>query len=60
MAKSQKFSPPEKMRARWPVLAPGVSVDSLQAFDSALKIKGLADIIIPNHDLETAQRKEIP
>ncbi|MBA7708923.1 N-acyl homoserine lactonase [subsurface metagenome] len=56
----ENFSPPEKMRARWPVLAPGVSVDSLQAFDSALKIKGLADIIIPNHDLETAQRKEIP
>jgi len=56
----ENFSPPEKMRTKWPVLAPGVSVNSLQAFDSALKIKGLADIIIPNHDLETAQREEIP
>lgn len=56
----ENFSPPEKMRTRWPVLTPGVSVNSLQAFDSALKIKGLADIIIPNHDLETAQREEIP
>jgi len=56
----ENFSPPERIRARWPVLAPGVSVNSLQAFDSALKIKGLADIIIPNHDLETAQREEIP
>ena len=56
----ENFSPPEKIRTRWPVLAPGVSVNSLQAFDSALKIKGLADIIIPNHDLETAQREEIP
>ena len=55
----ENFSPPEKMRTRWPVLTPGVSVNSLQAFDSALKIKGLADIIIPNHDLETAQREEI-
>jgi len=56
----ENFSPPEEMRTRWPVLAPGVSVNSLQAFDSALRIKGLADIIIPNHDLETAQRREIP
>jgi glyoxylase-like metal-dependent hydrolase (beta-lactamase superfamily II) len=56
----ENFFPPEQMRTRWPVLAPGVSVNSLQAFDSALKIKGLADIIIPNHDLETAQREEIP
>lgn len=56
----ENFFPPEQMRTRWPVLTPGVSVNSLQAFDSALKIKGLADIIIPNHDLETAQREEIP
>jgi glyoxylase-like metal-dependent hydrolase (beta-lactamase superfamily II) len=56
----ENFFPPEQMRTRWPVLTPGVSVNSLQAFDSALKIKGLADIIIPNHDLETAQRGEIP
>jgi len=56
----ENFFPPEKMRTRWPVLAPGVSVNSLQAFDSALKIRGLADIIIPNHDLETAERPEIP
>jgi len=56
----ENFSPPEKMRTRWPVIAPGVSVNSLQAFDSALKIKGLADIIIPSHDLEMAQREEFP
>jgi glyoxylase-like metal-dependent hydrolase (beta-lactamase superfamily II) len=56
----ENFLPPEQMRTRWPVLTPGVSVNSLQAFDSALKIKGLADIVIPNHDLETAQREEIP
>jgi len=54
------FYPPEKFRTRWPVLTPGVSVNSLQAFDSALKIKSLADIIIPLHDLEIAGQKEIP
>lgn len=56
----ENFSPPENMRTRWPILAPGVSVNSLQAFDNAMKIKGLADIIIPNHDVDVAQEKEIP
>lgn len=54
------FFPPEKMRTKWPVLTPGVSVNSLQAFDSALRVKGLADIIIPTHDVEMAQKEEIP
>lgn len=56
----ENFFPPEAMRLRWPVIAPGVSTNSLQAFDSALKIKGLADIIIPLHDMEFAEREEIP
>ncbi len=56
----ENFSPPEAMRLRWPVIAPGVSVNSLQAFDSALKIKGLADIIVPQHEMEFAEREEIP
>ncbi len=57
---NENFSPPEAMRLRWPVIAPGVSVNSLQAFDSALKIKGLADIIVPQHEMEFAERDEIP
>ena len=56
----ENFYPPEAMRLRWPVIAPGVSVNSLQAFDSALKLKCLADIIVPQHDMEFAERKEIP
>ena len=56
----ENFCPPEAMRQRWPVMAPGVSVNSLQAFDSALKVKSLADIIVPLHDMELAERKEIP
>lgn len=54
------FSPPDAMRVRWPVIAPGVSVNSLQAFDSALKIKSLADIIVPQHEMELAEREKIP
>lgn len=56
----ENFFPPEAMRLRWPVIAPGVSVNSLQAFDSAVKIKGLADIIVPLHEMEFAEMEEIP
>ena len=56
----ENFFPPEKMRTRWPVITPGVSVNSLQAFDSALKIKSSADIIIPLHDIEVAEQEQIP
>ena len=56
----ENFFPPEKFRTRWPVLTPGVSVNSLQAFDSALKIKSLGDIIIPLHDLEVNGQAAIP
>jgi len=56
----ENLFPPEKLRAKWPVIAPGVSVNPLQAFDSALKLKGLGEILIPQHDMELAQRPEIP
>ena len=54
------FFPPEKMRTKWPVIAPGVHCNSLQAFDSLLKVKSLGEIIIPQHDIEYAQMKRIP
>jgi len=56
----ENFFPPERIRGRWPVMAPGVSVNSLQAFDSALKLKSMADIIIPSHDIEMACKEELP
>lgn len=56
----ENFFPPEKMRVRWPVIAPGVSVNSLQAFDSALKLKNSVDLVIPQHALEFAELEKIP
>lgn len=44
----------------WPVRAPGIYVNSLQAFDSAMRVKGLADVIIPNHDTRWEKVKKIP
>lgn len=57
---NENFFPPEVMRTKWPVIAPGVSVNSLQAFDSALKLKSSVDIIVPIHEMEYAELKEIP
>jgi hypothetical protein len=60
------FYPPEDVRtsvspfATYPVIAPGIHSDLYQAYSSALKIKEIADIIIPVHDPEMALRKEIP
>lgn len=54
------FSPPEKMKNVWPVLTSGVHTDSLQAFASAMRVKELGDIVVPIHEMEFAQKEQIP
>jgi glyoxylase-like metal-dependent hydrolase (beta-lactamase superfamily II) len=44
----------------WLVLTPGIHTNSLAAFDSALKIKGIADILVPCHEPSLMQTKDIP
>lgn len=50
----------EQLEAMWPVRAPGIHINSLQAFDSTLKVKGLADILVPNHDPMFEKVEKIP
>jgi len=50
----------DELEAMWPVRAPGIHVNPLQAFNSALRVKGLADIIIPNHDSMFENIEKIP
>lgn len=50
----------EKLENIWPVRTPGIHTDALQAFDSTLRVKGLADIIIPNHDPMWEKVEKIP
>jgi N-acyl homoserine lactone hydrolase len=59
-AVADNFSPPEKMRKVWPVLTPGVHTDSLAAFASAIRVREIADVIIPIHDMEYASKHQIP
>ena len=42
------------------VIPPGIHTDMLQAYESALRVKNLADIIIPFHDPVMGTKKRIP
>jgi len=55
----ENFEPPEKIRKGWPIIPIGVSVNSLQAYDSMVKLKAMADVIIPMHSMEYAEMDSI-
>ena len=46
--------------ATGPAIAPGVHIDLTEAYDSIQKIKQMADILIPLHDLSIGKMKSIP
>ena len=43
-----------------PAIAPGVHIDLTEAYDSIQKIKEMADILLPLHDLSIGKRRSIP
>ncbi len=62
---NDNFYPPKHLResslmAGQPVIVPGIHVDPVKAFESLLYLKGLADIIIPSHEPEMANKAVIP
>lgn len=44
----------------WPVTPPGIHANATQAYDSMLKVKEIADIIIPLHEPTFAKKEAIP
>lgn len=56
----ENFDPPAKVRATTPVITPGIHLNAADAFESALRIQKLADIIIPVHEPSFAEVKSIP
>ncbi|MFC1812015.1 N-acyl homoserine lactonase family protein [Thermodesulfobacteriota bacterium] len=46
--------------ATGPAISPGVHINVMDAYDSAQKIKAMADILIPLHDLSIGRLKRIP
>ena len=62
----ENFDPPEDVKikispfASYPVIAPGIHTDLFKAYESVLKVKQIADIIIPLHDPDMAEMDQIP
>lgn len=57
---AENFQPPAGVREIMPVIPPGIHLDAVEAFNSALKIKGMADIIIPCHEPALVRVDSIP
>ena len=57
---AENFEPPPGAREVMPVIPPGIHLDAVEAFNSALKIKGMADIIIPCHEPSLVNVDSIP
>ena len=43
-----------------PAVTPGVHINAIEAYESAQRVKELADIIIPIHDVEVGRKSRIP
>jgi glyoxylase-like metal-dependent hydrolase (beta-lactamase superfamily II) len=62
----ENFNPPEDVKtkvspfASYPVIAPGIHTDLFEAYESVIRVKQVADIIIPLHDPDMAERDHIP
>lgn len=54
------FEPPQDIREVMPVIAPGTHLSAIDAYESALRLKGLADILIPVHDGSFVGMESIP
>lgn len=57
----ENFEPPPEIRAmEMEVIPPGTHVNTYEAYDIMLKIKEMADILLPLHEPRFAGITEIP
>ena len=56
----ENFPQSKNNKESLPVVAIGTHTDLFASYDSAMVIKGLADILIPQHDPSFINRKQIP
>jgi len=55
------FNPPPRITQKgYPVVTPGLHLDIRQAYDSALKVQQIADIILPLHECSFRSKDRIP
>ena len=56
----ENIEPPKGLRDNFQVLVPGIHTDIVKLYESMMKVKRRAEIIIPIHDKEYLNKKEIP
>jgi N-acyl homoserine lactone hydrolase len=56
----ENFEPSEEIRKKTPIIVPGIHLDVIQSYDSMLKVKEAADIIIPIHDPKFTSIDSLP
>lgn len=62
----ENFFPSEDIQERvfpfagYPIIVPGIHFDVMQAYESVLKVKELADIVLPLHEPEIMNMEGIP
>jgi len=56
----ENFYPTEAVRAKWPLIVPGILYNAVEAYDSMVRIKEMAKIIVPNHATDFVDREAIP
>ncbi len=57
----ENFDPPKEIKAmEMAVIPPGTHVNTYKAYDIMLRIKEMADILLPLHEPGFAAVKEIP
>lgn len=56
----ENFNPRAGVRERIPVIPPGIHLNAVEAFNSVLRIKGMADIIVPVHEPRLVNVDSIP
>ena len=54
------FVPHEEVKPYYPVTPSGIHTDPIQAFESMIKVAGIADILIPQHEPSLLELKSIP
>jgi len=56
----ENFEPPKELRRIFSLIIPGIHINMVQLYESMVKLKENADIIIPLHDSEYLQKRSIP
>lgn len=54
------FNPPEELRNLTPVLPSGTHINVVDSFESAMRVKAMADILLPLHEPSLMEVKAIP